>query len=147
MQNTDFREDVYNWSDLKHFPQMVMASIDFTSTALLSLLTTYNALLDSGCTHHIVRDRTLFRRYNAQAISVGTANCGSLEALGTGDVEFRHPFGDQHIIFTLKGCLYAPSAPINLISVGTLAERGMLCFFSPGGFTKLFFPIRIILGS
>ena len=78
--------------------------------------------------------------YSEKAVSIGTANCGSLEALGTGDVEFRHPFGERHIIFTLKDCLYAPSAPINLLSVGTLAERGMSCLFSPGGLMKIFFP-------
>ena len=140
MPNTDFREDVYDRSDFKLYSHMAMATVDFKTTAMVSLLTTYNALLDSGCTHHIVRDRTLFRRYTEQPVSVGTANCGSLEALGTGDVEFKHPFGDRHIIFTLKACLYAPSAPINLISVGALAERGMSCLFSPGGLTKLFFP-------
>ena len=138
--NTDFREDLYDRSDFKLYSHMAMATVDFETTAMVSLLTTYNALLDSGCTHHIVRDRTLFRRYTEQPVSVGTANCGSLEALGTGDVEFKHPFGDRHIIFTLKACLYAPSAPINLISVGALAERGMSCLFSPGGLTKLFFP-------
>ena len=138
--NTDLREDVYTRSDFKMFPHMAMATVDFNSTALLSLLTTYNALLDSGCTHHIVRDRTLFRNYNEKAVSVGTANCGSLEALGTGDVEFRHPFGERYVIFTLRGCLYAPSAPINLLSVGALAEKGMSCLFSPGGLTKVFFP-------
>ena len=120
--NTDFREELYDRRVLKLFPHMAMAGVDFNSTAMLSLLTTYNALLDSGCTHHIVRDHTLFRHYSAKPVSVGTANCGSLEALGTGDVEFRHPFGERHVIFTLKGCLYAPSAPINLISVGALAE-------------------------
>ena len=120
--NTDFREELYDRRVLKLFPHMAMAGVDFNSTAMLSLLTTYNALLDSGCTHHIVRDHTLFRHYSAKPVSVGTANCGSLEALGTGDVEFRHPFGEWHVIFTLKGCLYVPSAPINLISVGALAE-------------------------
>ena len=93
--NTDLHEDVYNnWSDNKPFTHIAMATIDFNSTALLSLHTTYNALLDSGCTHHIVCDHTLFWSYSAQAVSVGTANCGSLEALGTGNVEFRHHFGD-----------------------------------------------------
>ena len=139
LPNTDFREEIYDRSDFEFSSRMAMATIDFTTTAMLSLLTSYNALLDSGCTHHIVRDRTLFRSYTAQAVSVGTANCGSLEALGTGDVEFRYPFGERHIIFTLKNCLYAPSAPINLISVGALAERGMSCLFSPGGLTKIFF--------
>ena len=72
----------------------------------------YNAILDSGCTHHIVRDRALFRNYADRAISVGTANCGSLDALGTGDVVFRYPYGAHFVTFTLQGCLYAPTAPI-----------------------------------
>src|SRR5882762_294726 len=100
----------------------------------------FNALLDSGCTSHVVRDQALFRDYAEKSISVGTANCGSLDALGSGDVEFRYPFGDRFVIFTMRGCLYAPTAPINLLSVGTLVERGMSCLFSPGGITKLFFP-------
>ena len=104
------------------------------------MATSYNALLDSGCTHHIVRDRSLFRTFVARSISVGTANCGSLDALGSGDVEFRYPFGDRFVIFTLRGCLCAPSAPINLLSVGALVEQGMSCLFSPGGITKVFFP-------
>ena len=139
MPNSDVREDLYNWCEPKLEHHLVMASTDFTSAAFVSLAHLYNALLDSGCTHHIVRDQTLFRNYTAQTISVGTANCGSLEALGTGDVEFRHPFGGRHITFTLRACLYAPSAPINLLSVGALAERGMSCLFSPGGITKVFY--------
>ena len=140
MPNTDFREDAYTGCESKLSSHIAFASVDFTSAALVSLISLYNALLDSGCTHHIIRDRTLFRCFTAQSISVGTANCGSLKALGTGDVEFRHPYGERHVTFTLRGCLYAPSAPINLLSVGALAERGMSCLFSPGGVTKIFYP-------
>ena len=91
---------------------------------------------------HVVRDRTLFHDYAdlERSISVGTATCGSLDALGSGDVEFRYPFGDIHVIFTLRDCLYAPMAPTNILSVGTLVERGMSCLFSPGGITKAFYP-------
>ena len=41
--------------------------------------------------------------------------------------------------FTLRGCLYAPSAPIHLLSVGALAERGLCTLFSPGDITKIFY--------
>jgi hypothetical protein len=116
--------------------------------SLLSMVNSFNALLDSGCTHHVVRDRTLFRDYVEELISVGTANCGSLNALGRGDVEFRYPFGDRNVIFTLRGCLYAPTAPINFLSVGVLVEQGMSCLFLPGGITKVFYPdLGIIMGS
>ena len=110
------------------------------STTLLSMVTSFNTLLDSGCTRHVVRDRALFHDYAEESISVGTATCGSLDALGSGDVKFRYPFGDRYVIFTLRGCLYAPMAPMNLLSVGALVERGMSCLFSLGGITKVFFP-------
>ena len=137
--NSHFCERLYTLSE-PQLPPFAMPSIDFSSTAFISLTTLYNALLDSGCTHHIIRDRSLFRNYSAQAISVGTANCGSLEALGTGDVEFTYSSGDRQVTFTLCSCLFAPTAPINLLSVGALAERGMSCLFSPGGITKLSYP-------
>jgi hypothetical protein len=137
--NSHFRECLYTSSE-PQLPPFAMPSIDFSSTAFISLTTLYNALLNSGCTHHIIRDRSLFRNYSAQAISVGTANCGSLEALGTGDIDFTYSSGDRRVTFTLRSCLFAPTAPINLLSVGALAERGMSCLFSPGGITKLSYP-------
>ena len=44
------------------------------------------------------------------------------------------------MVFTLRDCLYAPSAPINLLSVGALVEHGFNCLFSPGGITTVFYP-------
>ena len=53
---------------------------------------------------------------------------------------FRYPYRGRHVVFTLRGCLYAPGAPINLLSVGALVERGMSCLFFLGGITKVFYP-------
>ena len=133
-------KNLYTPRPIKFTFPFAYASINFKSVLLASMVSLYNALLDSGCTHHIVCDRHLFQSYSEKSISVGTANCGSLEALGTGDIEFRYPFGNRHVIFTLHGCLYAPSAPINLLSVCALVEHGMSCLFSPGGITKVFYP-------
>ena len=105
-----------------------------------SMANSFNALLDSGCTRHVVRNRALFRDYTENSFSVHTATCGSLEALGSGDVEFRYPFGNKYVTFTLCGCLYAPMAPINLLSVCTLVERGLACLLSPDGITKVSYP-------
>jgi hypothetical protein len=138
--NFDNRFNLYIPCDLKFPSPVAFTSTGLPPLALLSLAGSYNALLDSGCTHHIIRDRSLFRNYSSKSVSIGTANCGSLDALGSGDVEFRYPFGNGSIIFTLRGCLFAPTAPINLLSVGALVERGMSCLFSPGGITKVFFP-------
>jgi len=83
----------------------------------------------------------LFSNFVSKTTSVGTATFGSLEALGSGDVDFRYPYADNHVTFTLRGCLFAPTAPINLLSVGVLIERrGMSCLLSPAGITKVFFP-------
>ena len=87
-QNFDLRDDLYIPSPIEFTFPFAFASIDFKSVSLVSMVSLYNALLDSGCTHHIVRDRRLFRSYHEKPVSVGTANCGSLKALGTGDVEF-----------------------------------------------------------
>ena len=137
--NSDILRDLYIRCDEFQCP-LAFTSTNQQTVALLSMGHMFNALLDSGCTHHIIRDLALFRNYVERPVSVGTANCGSLDALGSGDVEFRYPFKDRHVLFTLRGCLYAPSAPINLLSVGALVERGMSCLFSPGGITKISYP-------
>jgi hypothetical protein len=123
-----------------------LATIDFKSkpepeaTVTSALGANFNTLLDSDCVHHIIRDRSLFSNFVSKTTSVGTATFGSLEALGSGDVDFRYPYADHHVTFTLRGCLFAPTAPINLLSVGVLIERrGMSCLFSPAGITKVFF--------
>ena len=117
-----------------------LASVDSSHLALVSFAGLYDSLLDSSCTHHIICDCTLFHSFTGKSISVGTANCGSLDAQGTGDVVFRHPYDTHSITFTLWDCLYAPMAPINLLSVGALVEHGMSCLFSPGGITAVSFP-------
>ena len=138
--NPDLFQDLYYSSDHK-FPNLAFSSsVDFTSIALLSITALFNALLNSGCTHHIIKDRSLFSNYVSKAISVGTANCGSLQALGTGDVSFHSPFGEHLVLFSLCGCLHAPDTPINLLSVGSLVERGMSALFTPGGLTTISFP-------
>jgi Pol polyprotein, beta-barrel domain/GAG-pre-integrase domain len=138
--NSDLYGDLYSLCDPESSSMFALASIDSSHLALVSFAGFSNSILDSGCTHHIIRDRTLFHSYTAKSISVGTANCGSLDAQGTGDVVFRHPYGTRFISFTLRDCLYAPKAPINLLSVGALVERGMSCLFSPGGITAVSFP-------
>ena len=92
--NSDVRHDLYDHC-LNKFPSpLAFVTVDFQSAALVLMISLYNALLDSGCTHHIVQDHALFLTYLEKPVSVGTANCGSLEALGTGNVEFRYPFGN-----------------------------------------------------
>jgi hypothetical protein len=91
----------------------------------------YNSALDSACTNHIFHDRSLFHTYSVDgAVSVKTANCGTLPALAIGDVKIRLKIGDKYINWTLRDCLHAPTVPINLISVGALQEHHMSITFS-----------------
>ena len=91
--NTDFDFDLYSLcvhslssASSSHF---AFPTISFMTSALASMMSLYNALLDSGCMHHIIRDHALFSNYVSSSISVGTANCGSLEALGTGGYPYH----------------------------------------------------------
>jgi len=147
--NPDVHRDAYYLHDRKESP-MAFVSInikDFESVAFISLGRCYNSALDSGCTDHIIRHRKFFQHFDAsKAVSIGTANSGSLAALGGGDVSFRVPCVDrlgepQNVVFTLRGCLYAPDAPINLISIGALNENGLKVTFNPGASTDLSLPI------
>ena len=100
----------------------------------------YNSLLDSGCTNHIFHDKSLFWTYNsALATLVKTANCGFLKTFGRGSVHFRVQSGGRSGTFILNDCLDAPDAPINLLSVGALQEKGVTFTFSPGT-TSISFP-------
>jgi hypothetical protein len=72
-------------------------------------------------------------------------NSGLLEALAGGDMSFCIPYHDQHgqvqqILFTLRNCLYAPDAPVNLISVGALNEQDLVVTFNPGTSMELSLP-------
>ena len=93
---------------------------------------------DVRCTDHIIRDRHLFQTYDITgAVDIGTANCGSLSAKGSGDVFFHVPHADKFVVFNMRGCLHAPDAPINLISVGALTENRLSITFCPDASTRI----------
>ena len=95
-----------------------------------SITNSFNTILDSGCTNHIIHDRALFWTYREdQAVPVKTANCGILKTLACGDVKFRVPFGQQQIILTLRDSLHAPDVPLNFLSVGAMQEKRMQIHF------------------
>ena len=134
-QNDNLSRDLYIMRDsTKSSPYVLTNSVEFDHTAYLSLGGRFNSCLDSGCTDHIITDRRLFQTYDTSgAVEIGTANCGSLSAKASGDVSFRVPYRDRFVTFTLRSCLHAPDAPINLLSVGALNERGMTVTFNTLG--------------
>ncbi|PPQ83175.1 hypothetical protein CVT26_015506, partial [Gymnopilus dilepis] len=137
--------DLYDPCDIlrepTHLGYAFVGSDEQEAIAFVALTSRFNALLDSGCTHYIINDRSLFVSLDgSQRRNIGTANCGTLQTFGTGDVSFRASYMGRVITFTLRNCLYAPDCPINLISVGALQEKGMRIHFDPPNATVLSFP-------
>lgn len=105
----------------------------FTPRLRARVANIFNALLDSGTTHHIIRSRAAFcSRYDTSgALPIKTANCGYLLTYAIGDVSFDVIFKGQTVRLTLRDCLHAPDAPIDLISVCRLVDRGVSVHFDP----------------
>jgi len=105
-----------------------------------------NTLLDSECSHHPIKDRSLFSTYNVSgATSVMTANCGSLNTLASGDVMLHIPFEDRFVNLLLQNCLHAQDVPLHLLSVEVLQHSQIVICFKPASghespYTELVFP-------
>ncbi|KAG6830493.1 hypothetical protein H0H87_007850 [Tephrocybe sp. NHM501043] len=92
---------------------------------LASILNQFNAILDSGCTTHIIHDHKWFWTYHPElAVPIGTANCGQvLETKACGKVRFHVHIDGKTIIICLPDCLHAPDMPINLLSISLMVEN------------------------
>ena len=110
---------------------IVLATLPLEPIILAALPERFNTALDSACTNHIIKDRSLFHSYDvSRAVPIKTANCGFLTTLAVGDVKFHIVIQGKTINWTLRNCLHAPDVPINLISVGALQEHHMSVTFS-----------------
>ena len=90
----------------------------------------YSSLLDSGTSRTLVRNRTHFHSYAADdSVRVKTANHGYLPMLGSGDCMALLPVGHDKFSVRFSGCLHAPSAMLNLLSVGLMVAKGWKCNF------------------
>ena len=143
--NDDLLFEYYVLGESKNFAfsalQDFSALLDLQSpsVAFTASVFPFNALFDSGCTNHIFRERHVFWTYDTtRATPVKTANCGFLNTLARGSVRFRLTSGDRSAVFVLKDCLHAPDAPLNLISVGAMTEKGATFTFAPGHTSVLF---------
>lgn len=113
---------------------------DLSPVCLSTMLSLYNTILNSGCTNHIIRDRSFFWTYHTSlAVPVKTANCGILETLAKGNVKFRDQCGSRSVVFVLCDCLHVLSTPINLLSVSAMQEHQMQIHFNEDS-TIIHFP-------
>ena len=89
---------------------------------------------------HIIRDWRYFWTYNPSlATPVSMVNCGVLNTLARGEVHFRALLGGIECVFCMPDCLHALDIPINLLSVGAMAEKHVHVVFD-FGVTSIYIP-------
>jgi hypothetical protein len=108
-------------------------------TALLAAGNSSAHCLDSGTSSHLFKDRNVFWTYEVtQARAMRTANHGVLQTEASGDCLVRFTLRLKGVTTTVKlrDCLHAPSACINLLSVGRMTGVGSKvgCVFDDGKF-------------
>jgi hypothetical protein len=86
---------------------------------------TFSTLLDLGCTSHLITDAAFFHSYDpSKACNVKTANHGTLLTLAHGTCVALVMYNGHQTCVTLRDCLHAPGAVINLLSAGRMVEAG-----------------------
>jgi hypothetical protein len=106
-------------------------------TALLAASGNATNCLDSGTSSHLFKDRNVFWTYEVtQARAMRTANHGILQTEASGDCLVRFTLKGVTTTVKLRDCLHAPSACINLLSVGRMTAVGSKvgCVFDDGKF-------------
>jgi len=85
----------------------------------------FASILDSGTSSHLLKDRDVFWTYEAtQARPMKTANQGILQTKASGDCLVRLTLRGVTTTVKLRDCLHAPSACVNLLSVGRMTAAG-----------------------
>jgi hypothetical protein len=82
-------------------------------------------IIDSGATHHIAHDASIFKDYHAgSAMQVQIGDGDHLEVKGSGDVEFDTNVDGVRSKIVLKNVLHVPDMTANLVSVSQMTKMG-----------------------
>ncbi|KAG8498881.1 hypothetical protein CXB51_005279 [Gossypium anomalum] len=88
-----------------------------------------NWLVDSGCTHHMAADESLFRDLDRSHVSkIRIGNGDLIQAKGKGNVVINTRSGNK----VISDVLFVPDIDQNLLSVGQLVEKGYSLVFENG---------------
>ena len=117
-------------------------SSDFSLAVTPSSNSSSAWLLDTGCSHHMCPERDWFYEFEElEGGVVYTADDTPLTTFGIGSIRLKNQDGAIRI---LKGVRYVPNLSRNLISVGTLEEKGFTVSIKNGVF-KMFSGEMVVL--
>ncbi|KAJ2929097.1 hypothetical protein H1R20_g8001, partial [Candolleomyces eurysporus] len=127
IQSTDMSflvdEDEYGFLSAAYEPDVNDDGIVLVAGRELDWQTPFNAVIDSGCTRHVLNDLSCFHDFMLVRLNVGTANSKPLVVHGKGMVKFSvRMTGGETLDVVLDDCLYAPTCLVNLLSVGALTN-------------------------
>lgn len=119
---------------------------DFSLVASQKLAnTTHTRLIDSGTSRHFDPHRENFVSYRPiSAKPVNSADGGTFNATGEGDINVVTIFNGKEVKLTLKNVLHAPTMPIALISVSQMVKGDYSAYFEKAG-CKIMTPGQKIL--
>jgi len=116
---------------LKDDAELSCASVEVAPDDLAKLVVnSWSTLLDSGATSHLIKSRDYFWVYNEEeARNVKTGNLGVLQTRANGTCVVRLTYNGVSTKVTLRNCLHAPHAFVNLLSVGRFVTANVSCTF------------------
>ncbi|XP_071933991.1 uncharacterized protein [Coffea arabica] len=101
----------------------------FVATCFASKISSEAWLIDSGCTHHMAYDESIFKELDKSYISkvkIGNGDCIGVKGKGNVVIDYG---SDTKIIYDV---LYVPEINQNLLSVGQLLEKNYSVVFKIG---------------
>ncbi|KAI1005464.1 hypothetical protein K3495_g2750 [Podosphaera aphanis] len=99
-----------------------------------------NVVLDTGATHHIFHDRSMFHHISSTNKSISTASGQLIPVSGVGSVKFRvfiHGEGKASKIIEMENVWYVPTCTRNLVSGVQLLSKGFEIRSLNGGMSVL----------
>ncbi len=95
----------------------------------LAALDSSSWLADSGCSSHIVKDKSLFVDY-IKTPGHKIKGVGESAGLGRGTIKLIFKDGKRFTSVTLKNAIHCPTAPYNLISLSQMTDARATLTFS-----------------
>ena len=102
-------------------------------------------ILDSAATSHICAERTMFSTLEPCTTMLNWGNANQIKTSGIGTIKIRFTSTNQTVILT--DCLFVPELGVNLLSLGTLSQKGASVHFNTSEIKISLGPKTVALGN